>query len=552
MKLIYSVVLFFLLIKICVAQEEFRKWTSSSGQILEAKFIKFSGNSIVLKRVDGRQFTLSPKIFIESDRQYLRSLKSKQSTPQDSKFAGEEFYIGATLVLALNGQVEIMSSFSNYNEDNLGNDESDSNKLVKVGDILSVGSKIKVSSGSEMTLLFSSGTIARLGENSIFSISEFTQKDFKKSGKKVSELNQEVSPSTLLLNLNIGDLIVDVKKLNKESSFEVRTDLGVAGIRGTSFQLFVSEDMSKLSVLSGSVKFTKTGGSPINTLANKVIVVERDNNTEVADINPGEKEFINAILERIKKDADGIDLSTLRGKLGMKHKFHVIPSAGNMEMIWVEPGQIDVFEKIIIKNGFYLGKYEVTQEQYAIVKSNSSKRNPSQVKGNKLPVDSINSSDARSFIARLNYLEKNSGGLEAGWSYSLPTYSELEFACRAGTTTKYYWGDELNNDYAFQTRSHYWNRNVRYLSEIGSFPPNPWGFHDLIGNAGEWTKSRRIFGYPFDLDRNQCFRDSDLKKFIKPVTNLSGNPIEGYREIKIGEYNQYPGYSGFRVILKKD
>ena len=251
MKLIYSVVLFFLLIKICVAQEEFRKWTSSSGQILEAKFIKFSGNSIVLQRVDGRQFRLSPKIFVKSDKEYLRSLINKQTSPQNSNSAGEEFYNGATLVVALDGQVETMSSFSNYNNDYLDNNESDSKKLVKVGDILSVGSKIKISSDSEMTLLFSSGTIARLGENSIFSISEFLQKDFERSGKKVSELSQEVSPSTLLLNLNIGDLIVNVKKLNKKSSLEVRTDLGVAGIRGTSFQLFVSEDMSKLSVLSG-------------------------------------------------------------------------------------------------------------------------------------------------------------------------------------------------------------------------------------------------------------------------------------------------------------
>jgi hypothetical protein len=201
--------------KICIAEEKFRKWTSSSGRILEAKFIKFSGNSIVLKRVDGRQFTLSPEIFVESDREYLQSLRNTQTSSRNSKSAEDEFYNGATLVVALNGQVEIMSSFSNYNGDYSDKNESDSKKLVKDGDILPVGSKIKVSSDSEITLLFSSGTIARVGENSIFSINEFLQKDFQKSEKKVSELNQEVSQSTLILNLNVGDLIVDVKKLDK-------------------------------------------------------------------------------------------------------------------------------------------------------------------------------------------------------------------------------------------------------------------------------------------------------------------------------------------------
>ena len=180
--------------KICIAEEKFRKWTSSSGRILEAKFIKFSGNSIVLKRVDGRQFTLSPEIFVESDREYLQSLRNTQTSSRNSKSAEDEFYNGATLVVALNGQVEIMSSFSNYNGDYSDKNESDSKKLVKDGDILPVGSKIKVSSDSEITLLFSSGTIARVGENSIFSISEFLQKDFEKSEKKVSELIQEVSP----------------------------------------------------------------------------------------------------------------------------------------------------------------------------------------------------------------------------------------------------------------------------------------------------------------------------------------------------------------------
>ena len=236
----------------------------------------------------------------------------------------------------------------------------------------------------------------------------------------------------------------------------------------------------------------------------------------------------------------------------MNNTIYTVPSAGNMEMLWVDAGELEVDEKIVIKNGFYLGKYEVTQEQYAMVRSNSRKKNPSQVKGNNLPVDSVDHSDARAFIARLNYLEKSRGYLIDGWAYSLPTYSELEFACRAGTTTKYFWGDELSDTFAGQMSSYYPGNKNPYLYEVGSYLPNPWGFHDLIGNAGEWTKSRLIFGYPFDLDRKKCLRDTKLKNFITPITRLNvpfpGGPVT---QTKIGEYNKYPGYSGLRVILKK-
>jgi hypothetical protein len=506
--------------KICIAEEKFRKWTSSSGRILEAKFIKFSGNSIVLKRVDGRQFTLLPEIFVESDREYLQSLRNTQTSSRNSKSTQDEFYNGATLVVALNGQVEIMSSFSNYNGDYSDKNESDSKKLVKDGDILPVGSKIKVSSDSGMTLLFSSGTIARVGENSIFSINEFLQKDFEKSEKKVSELNQEVSQSTLLLNLNVGDLIVDVKKLDKESSLEVRTDLGVAGIRGTSFQLFVSEDMSKLSVLSGSVEFKKNGGSPINTLANKVVLVERDNDPEVSDINPGEKELINTILERIKKDADGIDLSTLRGKLGMKHKFHVVPSAGNMEMIWVEPGQL-VFppemrrRPIEIKTGFYLGKYEVTQNEYALVKnsSNAKGRWPSyfsRVKGaQNRPVESISFQDVRSFLNNLNTIEDKAGRVPEGWKFVLPTEDEFWYASYAGINSKYPWGDvEIPPSYANFDHGNDANQTL----EVGQFPPNEWGFYDLIGNVAELTASGSPIGGAYSHSGSYITRITRGKK----------------------------------------
>ena len=498
MRFLFPIVALFTCLKLSVAEEDFRTWTSLSGHTLKAKFIKFSGKSVVLKRVDGVQSSFSPRVFVEKDRNYLVSLQNKKPESEKSASSGDDFFNGATLVVALNGEVEILNPIEDYNSEY--KDTSVSKKLVKEGDVLSVGSKIKVGADSELTLLFSSGTVSWVGENSVFSINEFIQKGFERSDKKISELDEEVSSSKLLLNLNVGDLIVDVKKLNKDSRLEIRTELGVAGIRGTSFQLIASELKSKLSVLTGSVTFKSFGQTEIETTADKIVVVEKGQNPEVSALEQKDKELISVILNRIKTQTEDIDLTSLRGKLGMNHKFHTVPSAGNMEMIWVEPGQL-VFppetrnKSIEIKFGFYLGKYEVTQNEYALVKNSSNTRGRwpsyfSKVKGaQNRPVESISFQDVRSFLNNLNTIEDKAGRIPKGWKYVLPTDDEFWYACYAGINSKYPWGDgEILPSYANFDHGNDANQTM----EIGQFAPNRWGFYDLIGNVAELT----ALGFP--------------------------------------------------------
>ncbi|WP_279384944.1 formylglycine-generating enzyme family protein [Methanosarcina barkeri] len=82
-----------------------------------------------------------------------------------------------------------------------------------------------------------------------------------------------------------------------------------------------------------------------------------------------------------------------------------------------------------MKNPFYLGKYPVTQKHWTVVMGS----NPSRFKGDNLPVESISWNDVQEFIARLNEIE----GTER---YCLPSEAEWEYACRAGTTTRYSFG----------------------------------------------------------------------------------------------------------------
>ena len=108
--------------------------------------------------------------------------------------------------------------------------------------------------------------------------------------------------------------------------------------------------------------------------AEKVLVSSKGKELEINDLTDEEKQLIAQSVVRAKKEAEKISLSTLRDKLGKSFKTHVVPSAGNLEMIWVEPGKFIMGSppnekgraedepqlQVTLTKGFYLGKYEVT------------------------------------------------------------------------------------------------------------------------------------------------------------------------------------------------
>ena len=169
---------------------------------------------------------------------------------------------------------------------------------------------------------------------------------------------------------------------------------------------------------------------------------------------------------------------------------HIVPSADNLEMIWVEPGtfmmgQVGVAEpvhEVTLTEGFYLGKFEVTQAQYeAVMTGNLDGLNatPSNFGGYpNYPVEKVSWDDVQVFLSRLNNLE--SSNIPAGWAYVLPTEAQWEYACRAGTTTDYSWGNDIN-----ASQANYDSNNGRPLN-VGQYAPNPWGFFDMHGNLFEW------------------------------------------------------------------
>ena len=148
---------------------------------------------------------------------------------------------------------------------------------------------------------------------------------------------------------------------------------------------------------------------------------------------------------------------------------------------------------VSLTKGFYLGKYEVTQAQYeAVMTGNTDGLNatPSNWPNNpNRPVEKVSWDDAQVFLTRLN--EQQAGNLPAGWSYVLPTESQWEYACRAGTTTAYSWGRLLPARMRIIMPADI-HRPVMW----GQYAANPWGFFDMYGNVWEWTADWYQAAYP--------------------------------------------------------
>jgi len=130
---------------------------------------------------------------------------------------------------------------------------------------------------------------------------------------------------------------------------------------------------------------------------------------------------------------------------------------------------------------FFLGRYSVTQQQYEAVMG----YNPSYFKGANRPVEMINWNQATEFCQRLSQ--------KTGRQYRLPSEAEWEYACRAGTTTPFCFGETITTDLA-----NYYGKKTygsapegvfrRQTTDVGSFPPNAFGLYDMHGNVWEWCQ----------------------------------------------------------------
>jgi formylglycine-generating enzyme required for sulfatase activity len=203
---------------------------------------------------------------------------------------------------------------------------------------------------------------------------------------------------------------------------------------------------------------------------------------------------------------------TYTNSIGME--FVLIPS-GSFMMGSDKAKDLDAFDgetpqhRVSISKPFYIGKYEVTQKQWRSVMGN----NPSEFEGDNNPVERVSWDDVQVFIRKLN----QKAGINR---YRLPTEAEWEYAARAGSQTKYSFGD----DEAQLGRYAWYKLNSGYHSNpVGAKLPNPWGLYDMHGNVLEWVA---------DWDNVNYYRDSPS---VDPAGPLSGS----FRVFRGGSWNYY-------------
>ncbi|MBO3459925.1 SUMF1/EgtB/PvdO family nonheme iron enzyme [Aetokthonos hydrillicola Thurmond2011] len=191
---------------------------------------------------------------------------------------------------------------------------------------------------------------------------------------------------------------------------------------------------------------------------------------------------------------------------------------------------------------FFIGRFEVTQEQYQQIMG----KNPSNFKGAKRPVERVSWNDAVEFCKKLSQ--------KTGRKYRLPSEAEWEYACRAGTTTPFHFGNTITTDLAnyngdYTYASEYKGRNRGETTDVGSFPPNAFGLYDMHGNVWEWCADTWHDNYKGAPTDGSVWSDNQNSSQVLRGGSLIVNP-ENCRSAARNYFNPVDDdfNLGFRVV----
>ncbi|MBB1487153.1 formylglycine-generating enzyme family protein [Oceanospirillum sediminis] len=176
---------------------------------------------------------------------------------------------------------------------------------------------------------------------------------------------------------------------------------------------------------------------------------------------------------------------------GQRYAFRWIPPGSfTMGSPEDETGRSDneTQQGVTFAEGFWMGEFPVTQGLYQAVTGDNPSHFNSQPQNELLPVETVNWQDAQAFIQALNQLHPD-------LNVNLPLECMWEYACRAGTQTPFWFGDQLdlswvNYDGQWGLRKKNESDNTKaarkQTNPAGDYPPNPWGLFDMHGNVFEW------------------------------------------------------------------
>jgi eukaryotic-like serine/threonine-protein kinase len=231
----------------------------------------------------------------------------------------------------------------------------------------------------------------------------------------------------------------------------------------------------------------------------------------------------------------------------------------SLEMVYVPGGSFTMGSEeydnekprhVVMVPSFYMGKFQVTQEQYLQIMGT----NPAKWQDAKLPVEQVSWDDAQVFCQKFS--------AKTGKKYRLPSEAEWEYACRAKTDTPFYFGETITTELVNYNGDYVYKSGVKgvYRSKttlVGSFPANAFGLHDMHGNVWEWCEDK--------WHENYQGAPTDGTAWISGNNNDS----QGVRLLRGGSWRINPSYCrsvsryrrsayirddliGFRVVSAQD
>lgn len=225
-------------------------------------------------------------------------------------------------------------------------------------------------------------------------------------------------------------------------------------------------------------------------------------------------------------------------------------AATEIPMIWIAPGTFllsnpqgsDDDTLVTLSRGYWLGRTEVTQEQWQTIMEHLP--SPSFFKGSDRPVERVSWSSAMEFCRKLTERELIAGRLPDGYEYTLPTEAQWEYACRAGTTGPHA-GDLV-------AMAWYAANSGAQTHPVAQKKPNAWGLYDMHGNVAEWCRDG-YGGYPggavTDLMNGYDGPSAAMARVLRggAFVNTAGQCRSANRYSYLTNYSGFA--LGFRVAL---